>query len=171
MYDIVYLFGFKEMVDVNILSMVNSNKAINYFQKIWLRFNDMIEFRERHASIMTYKTMVEFMMCEKYIVTYGFTFFNGLDYINLSNNCNIWIINLFDYIYHKLSDRLKEKLIKIIEINMYKNINVSSDIVVSFITHPIFFDKYILHCRNYSTVVLETSTLLGKLISPLEGNV
>jgi hypothetical protein len=171
MYDIEYLFGFKEMIDVNIVSMVNSNKAINYFQTVWVRFNDMLEFRDRHASIMTYKSMVEFMMCEKYVITYGFTFFNNFDYVNLSNDCNIWIIYLFDYIYQKLSDRLKEKLIKIIEINMYKNINVNSDIVISFITHPIFFDKYIAHCRNHSTGILETSTLLGKLLSPLEGNV
>ena len=171
MYDIGYIFGFKEMTDVNILSMLNRNNSIHYFQNVWLRFNDMTEFHNRHSQLITYKSLAEFGICERYLITYGFTFFNNLDFTNLTDNSNIWIISLFDYIYHKLSDRLKHKLIKIIEINIYKNVSVSNEIVISFITHPIFFDKYILNCRNHTTIDLETSSLLGKLLSPLEGNV
>jgi hypothetical protein len=169
MYDIKYLFGFKNNIDLNLLQMIYNKDKIDNFKNIWYKFNELLEFRSRHQSI-SYLTKKDLDNCEKYITTFGFIFFNQFNYDILNDTSSLWIVSLFDYIYNKLSVRLREKLVKIIEVNIYANHNVNPDVIISFITHPVFSDRYFIQpCLD--TISLETSSLLGRLISPLNANV
>ena len=171
MYDIEYLFGFKNNMDLNILNMVYNKNTIDNFKNIWLKFNDMLEFSERHENGLTPKVCEDFKKCKKYLTTYGFVFFSNIDYTNLSDNSYLWIVSLFEFVYNHLSERLKEKLIKVLEINIYKKFNINLDIIIAFITHPIFFNRYFVNMEVFSSLQLETSTLIGRLISPIDANI
>ena len=169
MYDINYLFGFENNIDLNLLQMIYNKDKIDNFKNIWYKFNELLEFRARH-QYLSYLTKKDLDNCEKYITTFGFIFFNQFNYDILNDTSSLWIVGLFDYIYNKLSIRLKEKLVKIIEVNIYANYNVNADIIISFITHPVFLDRY-FNKPSLDTVDLETSSLLGRLISPLTANI
>ena len=169
MYDINYLFGFENNIDLNLLEMIYNKDKIDNFKNIWYKFNELLEFRARH-QYLSYLAKRDLDNCEKYITTFGFIFFNQFNYDILNGTSSLWIVGLFDYIYNKLSIRLKEKLVKIIEVNIYANYNVNADIIISFITHPVFLDRYFIQ-PSLDTVDLETSSLLGRLISPLTANI
>ena len=115
MYDIEYLFGFKNNMDLNILQTIYKKNTISNFEKIWIKFNDILDFSQRHETGISSKVYQDFKNCEKYLTTYGFVFFSNIDYTNLSDNSYLWIVSLFDFVYSHLSERLKEKLIKIIK--------------------------------------------------------
>jgi len=169
MYDKCYLFGFKNNLDLNLLQMIYNKDNIDYFKKMWLKFSDMLDFCVRHENISTF-TKNEMNSCKNYLTTFGFCFFNQMDYDIFIDNHNNWILNMFDYVYNSLSIKLRDKLVKIIEIKIYKNKNVHKDILIYFISHPVFFNRYFVN-HSLNTIDLETNSLLGKIISPLDANI
>ena len=169
MYDKCYLFGFKNNFDLNLLQMIYNKDTIDYFKKMWLKFNDMLDFCARHDNISSL-TKNEINSCKNYLTSFGFCFFNQLNYDVFTDNKNNWILSLFDYVYHSLSLRLRDKLIKIIELKLYKHPNIHKDIIMYFISHPVFFNRYFVD-HSLNTIDLETSSLLGKILSPLDANI
>jgi hypothetical protein len=169
MYDKNYLFGFKSNIDFNLLQMKYNKDKIDYFKNIWFKFNNMLEFATRHDNLSN-TTKNEINSCKNYLTSFGFCFFNELDYSIFSDNNNIWILSLFDYVYNSLSIRLREKLIKIMELKIYKNYNINPNVLMFFISHPVFFNRYFVD-NTLNTIDLETISLLGKILSPLDANV
>jgi len=169
MYNKSYLFGFNNNFDLNLLQMIYNKDNIDYFRKMWFKFSDMLEFCTRHDNISSF-TKNEMISCKNYVTSFGFCFLNEMNYDLFNDNHNIWILSLFDYVYNALSLKLRDKLLKIIEIKVYKNKNVHKDILLHLITHPSFFNRYFVD-HKLNTIELETNSLLGKIIAPLDANI
>ena len=169
MFDIRYLFQLKKDFDINLLRTMSKKNVLDDFKKIWLRFNQIIEFWNRHTDFLP--CQLEYLQeCKKYIITFGFAFFNNLNTADVepAYDCS-WIVAVFDYVYHNLSDRLKNKLISITEYSLLKNNYFNGNLIFAFISHPIFFNRYFSKPTGTTSTHYEVSTLISRMICPKDG--
>lgn len=174
MFDISYLFQFKKDFDINLLCTMSKKSVLDDFKTIWLRFNQIVEFWNRHTDIMPGQ-LSYLHECKKYIITFGFAFFNNLNTaaVEPTYDCS-WIVAVFDYVYHNLSDRLKNKLITITEHSLLKNNDFNSNLIFAFITHPVFLNRYFATLTGTGTTSTssthyELSTLITRMVCPKDG--
>jgi hypothetical protein len=166
MFDISYLFQFKKDLDFNLLRSTLHRTNFDDFKKVWLRFNQIIEFWQRHDNFSS--GQIGYLReCKRYVITYGFIFLNNLNSSSVDSTADCsWIVSLFDYVHSNLSERLKQKLITITEHSLLKNKEIKSNLIFSFISHPIFFNRYFNRSMEMNSTQYELATLISCMICP-----
>jgi hypothetical protein len=170
-----FIFGTNENKIDNILSQTIGLNDIVKLHKYYTRYQESVEFINRHGDSINYETIQRHNNAKKYLFNYGYIFFLKLDYTllnGLSYNEFNWILSYFNDIYLNIIPSLKNKFIESIEKKIfqtpYQLLNI--DFITLLIHEEVFIEKYLYNYELLEPRYLEYNTILGKIIAPIEYN-
>jgi len=170
-----FIFGTNENKIDNILSQTIGLNDIVKLNKYYTRYQESVEFINRHGDSINYETIQRHNNAKKYLFNYGYIFFLKLDYTllnGLSYNEFNWMISYFNDIYLNIIPCLKNKFIENIEKKIfqtpYQLLNI--DFITLLIHEEVFIEKYLYNYELLEPRYLEFNTIIGKIIAPIEYN-